>query len=244
MYGIFINQAHISPTFLYVCRYFFIFFNILSTAGKKKEGGRNCHILDFLLFFVWFKNFPPIMNHFLHLLILLPALFTTIIALPTTSFDDALNSWTDPTLDNADAFLSDSFDGPSTSSELASNVTPASDNPQKLPPVKIQPEGTAPLFICCTSSRAWVDEDEEKQCRIGMEYIQLGARGKSLLTTMCAATREDNDSNCTWGRGEARYCARGITVSFSIVLSKKGMTKKVNGKKKGQKMREFQLVRI
>lgn len=180
------------------------------------------------------------MNHFLHLLILLPALFTTIIALPTISVDDAFNSWTDPTLDNADPFLSDSFDGPSTSSELASKVTPASDNPPKLPP----PQRTAPLFICCTSNRAWVDDEDEKQCRIGMEYIQLGARGKSLLTTMCAATREDNDSNCTWGKGEARYCARGITVSLFIVLSKKGMTKKVNGKKKGQKMREFQLVRI
>lgn len=183
------------------------------------------------------------MNHFLHLLILLPALFTTIIALPTISLDDAFNSWTDPSLDNADTFLSDSFDGPSTSSELASKVTPASDKPQKLPPVRIQPQETAPLFICCTSDRAWVDDENEMHCRIGMEYIQLGARGKSLLTTMCAATREDNDSNCTWG-GEARYCARGITVSFFIVLSKKGMTKKVNGKKKGQKMREFQLVRI
>lgn len=175
------------------------------------------------------------MNHFLHLLILLPALFTTIIALPTTSFDDAFNSWTDPTLDNADTFLADTFDGPSTSSELASKVTPATNNPQQLPPVRIQHQGPTPLFICCTSNRAWVDDEDEKQCRISMEYIQLAARGKSLLTTMCAATRDDNDENCTWGKGEARYCARGITVSFFIILYKKGMIKKLKGKKKARK---------
>ena len=175
------------------------------------------------------------MNHFLHLLILLPALFTTIIALPTTFFDDTFNSWTDPTLDNVNTLLADTFDGPSTSSELASQGTPASDNPTKLPPVKIQSQGPKPLFICCTSIRLWVDDEDEKQCRISMEYIQLGTRGKSLLTTMCAATRDDNDENCTPGKGEARYCPRGISVSFFIILYKKRMIKKLNGEKKARK---------
>lgn len=153
------------------------------------------------------------MNHFLHLLILLAALFTTIIALPTTPFDDTSISWTDPTLDNADTLLAGTFDGPSASSSMISQDETASNSPGKLPPGKTDQNWSKPLFICCTNTRAWVDEADERQCRISIEYIQLSARRKSLLTTMCTATRDDNDSNCTW-QGEARYCPRGITVRF------------------------------
>lgn len=169
------------------------------------------------------------MNHFLHLLILLAALFTTIIALPTTPFDDTSDSWTDPTLDNTDTLLAGTFDGP------ISQDAPASNNPEKLPPVKTQPQDQSwskPLFICCTNARAWVDEPDEKQCRISIEYIQLSARRKSLLTTMCTATRDENDTSCTW-QGEARYCPKGIRVSFLffnfLIFDKKRMIKKLKG---------------
>lgn len=158
------------------------------------------------------------MNHFLHLLILLAALFTPIIALPTTPFDATANSWTDPTLDNADTLLAGTFDGLSASSSTISQDPQASNSLEKLPPVKTQPQDqnwSQPLFLCCTNTRAWVDDADEQKCRISIEYIQLSARRKSLLTSICTATRDDNDSSCTW-QGEARYCPKGIRVSFLI----------------------------
>lgn len=121
----------------------------------------------------------PIMNHFLHLLILLPALFTTITALPT-AFDDTSNSWTDSTLDTSDTLLAGTFSGPSISSPLlTSPSTPAGTQTEKLTPeVTADQDWSKPLFLCCTNDRWWIDD--EKHCDISMEYIQLGATGKVI----------------------------------------------------------------
>lgn len=121
------------------------------------------------------------MNHFLHLLILLPALFTTIIALPTFS-DDTSNSWTDSVLDNTDTLLAGTFgvasppyqpDTPANTPEKMQSPT----LPDTLPPVSTQTQDqdwTKPMFLCCTNVVWW--NDEETQCTISMEFSNWAQR--------------------------------------------------------------------
>lgn len=136
------------------------------------------------------------MNHFLHLLILLPALFTTIIALPT-SLDDTSNSWLDSPLDNPDTLLAATFGSPdgTLNSPLTSPGLPATTNeelpasPQtpNLPPVKpLEQDWTKPMYLCCRATSWW--NDEEKECQISMEYIHWRYQA-SLLTPRVQARR-------------------------------------------------------
>lgn len=116
------------------------------------------------------------MNHFLHLLILLPVIFTTIIALPTFS-DDTSNSWADSAPDNGDTLLAGTFGGASTPSQNSSPLTDA--EPQTLPPVTTQTDDqdwSRPMFLCCGNT-VWYN-DEEKQCIISIGYLQSYATSK------------------------------------------------------------------
>lgn len=150
------------------------------------------------------------MNHFLHLLVLLPALFTTIIAVPTL-IDDTSNSWTNPPLENADTLLAATFGGltdePLTPPALAL-PTPL---PTQLPPPTIDTsDWSKPMFLCCNSVSWW--NSEELQCVQRMEYIQWGPVGE-FADPMFIETRSWNDQNCMASQGTAKYCPHGISVS-------------------------------
>lgn len=159
------------------------------------------------------------MNHFLHLLVLLPALFTIIVALPTL-IDDMSNSWTDSPLDNADTLLAATFiggtDNPLTSpasgvTSPAVPETPSNPSPPPPPPTIKDSDWSRPMFLCCNSVSWW--NDEELQCIQRMECIQWGPIGE-FADPMCIETRSWNDQNCKTGQGTAKYCPRGISVSF------------------------------
>lgn len=119
------------------------------------------------------------MNHFLHLLVLLPALFTTIVAI-TTPIVDTSNSWTDSPLDNADTLLAATLGGVTdTLTSPPPGVTPPALPPTvpiQLPPLQLPPptvdnsDWSKPMFICCNSASWW--NDEEVQCLQRMECIQ------------------------------------------------------------------------
>lgn len=155
------------------------------------------------------------MNHFLHLLVLLPALFTTIFALPTL-FDDTSISWSDSPLDNADTLLAATFggvtDNPLTSPPYGENAPalPAATPLPPPPPTIIDPDYSSPMFLCCNSASWW--NDEEVQCVPRMECIQWGPLGE-FADPMCIETRAWNDQNCKAGQGTAKYCPHGINVS-------------------------------
>lgn len=119
------------------------------------------------------------MNHFLHLLVLLPALFTTIVAIPTPIVDTS-NSWTDSPLDNADTLLAATLGGVTdTLTSPPPGVTPPALTPTvpiQLPPLQPPPptvdnsDWSKPMFLCCNSASWW--NDEEVQCLQRMECIQ------------------------------------------------------------------------
>lgn len=137
-----------------------------------------------------FYNIPCLqtMAYFLRLLILLSALFTTIIAPPTsfTSFDDMPNSWLAESLPNNanETPLAGTFTGESTD-PLRLPDSPATSPEQNktpiMPPLEWPPETmqlpstpqidwTRPMFLCCT--HPWNnDEDDQKTCIISLEYI-------------------------------------------------------------------------
>lgn len=132
------------------------------------------------------------MNHFLHLLILLPALFNTIIALPAPVFDTS-DSWADFPLENGGALLAATFggvtDNPLTSpASIYSSPTQPDALPatpatppivQPLPIVKDQ-DWAKPMFLCCKST-SWLNDDEVK-CTISMELYPMGPFRRVWLT--------------------------------------------------------------
>lgn len=128
------------------------------------------------------------MNRFLHLLVLLPALFTTIFALPFL-IDDMSNSWTDPSLDNADTLLAATLggveDNPLTGppSDLLTPPTSPATKPKASPPAAIDPDFSQPMFLCCTST-SWLN-DEDKTCAPRMECIQCDPLGEFADPRMC-----------------------------------------------------------
>lgn len=193
------------PCISYASRYF-----ILHYISTTKGGNWSISL---------FNLQPSIMNHFLHLLVLLPALFTTIFALPFL-IDDTSNSWTDSSLDNADILLAATFggatDNPLTASpsDLLAPPTLPATNPVQAPPpppADIDLDWSKPMFLCCTSA-SWLN-DEEVNCTPSMECIQCGPLGE-FADLVCVGTRSWNDENCMAGQGTAKYCPRGISVSF------------------------------
>lgn len=178
------------------------------------------------------------MNHFLHLLVLLPAIFTTIVALPTP-IDDTSNSWTDSPLDNADTLLAATFGG-STDNPLTSPYGGVT-SPDLPPTVPVQPppptvdnsDWSRPMFLCCSKNSSWLSDDERVQCVQRMECIQWGHLGE-FADPMCIESRRWNDENCTGGQGTAKYCPRGIRVSFFFFFFSSSSSRRRQSEKMGE----------